>query len=74
MDLPRALSMSLPRAHQVIAIEVEDNLACTDYTDNIGIYIGHRVAGDLEGEQLPGWMSVVLAEFLEIVSYLAVAL
>lgn len=74
MVLAFGLSVSLPRAHQVIAVEVEDDLAGTDNADDVGIHIRHRVAGYLEGEQLPGWMSVIAAELLEIVRNLAVAL
>lgn len=66
--------MGLPRVHQVIAIEVEDDLAGMDYADDVGVHISYRVAGYLEGEQLAGWMSVILAEFVKIVRYLAVAL
>jgi hypothetical protein len=74
MALVWAASMSLSRGHQVIAIEVEDDLAGADYADDIGIHIGYRVAGYLEGEELPSRMPVILAELLEVVHYLAVTL
>ena len=44
--------MSLPGVHKIIAIEVEDDLAGMDRAGHVGIYVGHCVAGHLEGEQL----------------------
>jgi hypothetical protein len=66
--------MSLPRIHKIVAIEVEDDLAGMNCAGNVGIYVGHRVAGYLEGEQLPCRVPIIFAEFLEVIRYLAVVL
>ena len=41
---------------------------------DVGIHVGYRIAGYLEGEQLSFRMPVVFAEFIEIVSYLAIVI
>jgi hypothetical protein len=66
--------MGLPRTHQIFASEVEDDCPGTDGAGDVGIHVGYRVAGYLEGEQLSFRMPIVIAEFIEIVSYLAVVI
>jgi hypothetical protein len=58
--------MGLPRTHQIFASEVEDDCPGTDGAGD--------VAGYLEGEQLSFRVPIVIAEFIEIVSYLAVVI
>ena len=53
--------------HQIVAFQVEDDLAGLDSANDIGIHVGYRVVGHLESEELPYRVSVVVAELLKIV-------
>jgi len=64
--------MGFPRTHQVFAVELKNHLSGTHRPDDIFVDIGHRIAGDLERERPAPWMSIILAEFLEVIGYLTV--
>src|SRR5579859_6799914 len=66
-------SMSFPRAHQVVAVQIKKHLSGAHRPDNVRIDICHCIAGDLERERPAARMSIFLAELVKVISYLTVS-
>jgi hypothetical protein len=64
--------MSFPRAHQIFAAELENYLSGVHGADDVCVDICNCIAGDFKSERPVLRMSIVLAEFLQVISYLTV--
>ena len=64
--------MAFPGADEVVAAKIEDDLSATHFARDVGIDVGRGVIGDLEREQLPRRLTIVLAELLKFVGDLPV--
>jgi hypothetical protein len=64
--------MSLPSTHQILNIEFENDAFIANDSGYILIHIRNCIASHLEGEYLASRVSVVFAECLQVIDYLAV--
>jgi hypothetical protein len=66
--------MGLTRAHQIVTAELENHLPAQHGPDDIGIDICHGVAGHFQRKQLTSRVSVILAELVKVIGYLAITI
>jgi hypothetical protein len=57
----------------MITAELENDFPGTHSAGDTGIHVGNRGASHLEREQLPRWVPIVLAKFVKVIGYLAIA-